>query len=262
MTEEIRQIEILGIPVDMVNMRQAIHRYRALMEAKSEDGAHGPCRLIVTPNSEIVMNAKADPAVREVILSADLVIPDGIGLVYASKILGEPLNERVTGIDFLEHILIDLADRGESIFILGSKPGTDGQPGVAELAAAKMVEKYPTLKVAGTHHGYYKPEDEAALVAEINESGADFLCVATGSPKQEQFIYNHRNELNPKVGIGVGGSLDVWAGTLKRAPEFYQKHGLEWLYRLIQEPSRYKRMAKLPVFMVKVIASKKQKGGN
>lgn len=255
LAKELETIQILGIPVNRVSMRQAVSRYRQLMEWKQEDGCHGPCRLIVTPNSEIVLNAKKDPSILKVILSADLVIPDGIGLVYASKILGEPLTERVTGIDFLEHILIDLTDRGESVFFLGSKPGQNGEPGVAQLAAANMQKKYPSLKVAGTHHGYYKPEEEEALVEEINRSGAEFLCVATGSPKQEQFIYNHRNQLKPRVGIGVGGSLDVWAGTLKRAPEFYQKHGLEWLYRLIQEPSRYKRMAKLPVFMLKVLVS-------
>ncbi len=119
-----------------------------------------------------------------------------------------------------------------------------------------MKEKYKGLKVAGTYHGYFKEPDEAAIVNAINDSGADFLCAALGSPKQEKFVFQHQDELKIKGAIGVGGSLDVWAGTLKRAPEFYRNNGLEWLYRLIQQPSRYKRMAALPLFMIKVVVSR------
>jgi N-acetylglucosaminyldiphosphoundecaprenol N-acetyl-beta-D-mannosaminyltransferase len=122
-----------------------------------------------------------------------------------------------------------------------------------------MLNKYPNLKIAGTHDGYFKKEEESSIIEEINESGADFLCAALGAPKQEKFIYEHRNELkNVRAGIGVGGSLDVWAGTVKRAPQFYQDHGLEWLYRFIKQPSRYKRMLALPVFMLRVIFSRKK----
>ena len=135
---------------------------------------------------------------------------------------------------------------------------------MAQMAAEKKMAEYPGLVVAGARDGYFKPEDEDEIVAEINASGAELLLVALGSPKQEKFIRKHRDELvNVKAAIGVGGSLDVWAGTLKRAPEFYQKHGLEWLYRLIQEPSRYKRMAAIPLFMLKVVVTKgRKKNGN
>ena len=214
----------------------------------------------MTPNSEIIVNAAKDDELKKIIEQADLVIPDGIGLVYASRIMGVPLRERVTGIDFLEAILGYLEETGQSIFFLGSKPGDAGQPSIAEQAARKMKDKYKNLKVAGTHHGYFNFQDEDSLVKLINESGADFLCAALGSPKQEKFVVNHQNQLKVKGAIGVGGSLDVWAGTLKRAPEFYRNHGLEWLYRLIQQPSRYKRMAVLPLFMIKVVISK-YKGG-
>ncbi len=143
--------------------------------------------------------------------------------------------------------------------MLGSKPANEESPSVADMAAENMLIKYPNLKIAGTHDGYFKKEEEADLVKNINESGADFLCAALGAPKQEKFIYEHRNEFtNIRAGIGVGGSLDVWAGVVKRAPIFYQEHGLEWLYRFVQEPSRYKRMAQLPLFMVKVIAKGKK----
>lgn len=244
-----KRTNILNVPVDMVDSQEAMQIFRELMKI-------GECRLIVTPNSEIIVNASKDPELKRIIEQADLIIPDGIGLVYASRILGVPLTERVTGIDFLDAILGYLEETGQSIFFLGSKPGDGDNPGVAEMAVEKMREKYKNLKVAGTHHGYFKESDEENIIKAINDSGADFLCVALGSPKQEKFVARHREKLNVKGTIGVGGSLDVWAGTLKRAPEFYRNHGLEWLYRLIQQPSRYKRMAALPLFMGKVVVSR------
>ena len=233
---------ILDVPVDLINRQEAFDIFLKLMEKEG-------CSLIVTPNSEIVVAASKDEEFKKIIESADLIIPDGIGLVYASRILGMPLKERVTGIDFLNDILAYLAKTEKSIFLFGSKPG------VAEKAGEKMKLKYPGLKVAGTHNGYFKKEEESGIVDMINNSGADFLCVALGFPKQEKFIGTYKERLAPRVAVGVGGSLDVWAGTLKRAPDFYINHGLEWLYRLIQEPSRYKRMIVLPIFMLKVIAN-------
>lgn len=235
------RVNILGVPVDMVDKEQAS---AVFAEIFSQPG----CSMIVTPNSEIVQDASKDEELRSLIASADLIIPDGIGLVYASKVMGCPLSERVTGIDFLESIIARLAQTGESIFFFGSKPG------VADEAADRMKKKYPGLRVAGTQNGYFQPEEEALIVKQINESGADFLCVALGAPKQERFIAQHRDEFTSVRGaIGVGGSLDVWAGNLKRAPEFYRNHGLEWLYRFIQQPTRFKRMLTLPVFMLRVI---------
>lgn len=235
------RVNILGVPVDMVDKEQASAVFAEIFQQPG-------CSMIVTPNSEIVQNASKDEELRSLIASADLIIPDGIGLVYASKVMGCPLSERVTGIDFLESIIARLAQTGESIFFFGSKPG------VADEAADRMKKKYPGLRVAGTQNGYFQPEEEALIVKQINESGADFLCVALGAPKQERFIAQHRDEFTSVRGaIGVGGSLDVWAGNLKRAPEFYRNHGLEWLYRFIQQPTRFKRMLTLPVFMLRVI---------
>ncbi|HZK61859.1 MAG TPA: WecB/TagA/CpsF family glycosyltransferase [Anaerovoracaceae bacterium] len=242
-----KTIKILDVPVDMVNNHQAMKVFREMME---KDG----CKLIVTPNSEIVLNATKDLELKRLIEQAGLVIPDGIGLVYASKILGEPLSERVTGVDFLNLILEYLEDTGKSIYLIGSKPCNEERTSVAELAGKAMQIKHPNLKIAGTRDGYFTKKDEPEIVKEINASGADFLCVALGSPKQEKFVFDHKDEFTTvKVGMGVGGSLDVWAGTAKRAPEFYRKHGLEWLYRFIKEPTRYKRMAQLPLFIIKVI---------
>lgn len=238
--EKANRVNILDVPMDMIDSEQAM----AVFEEKFPEPG---MTMIVTPNPEIVLAAGKDESLKTLIGSADIILPDGVGLLYASRIIGHPLKERVTGIDFLMDILGYLEKNGKSVFFFGSKPG------VAADAAANLQKKYPDLKVAGTRNGYFKPEEEPDIVREINESGADFLCVALGAPKQERFMDDHREELRCGGAIGVGGSLDVFSGNLKRAPEFYRKHGLEWLYRLIQEPSRYKRMMQLPVFMVKVI---------
>ena len=257
MTMEREKLHIWDIPVDKVDRAKAMAIFDEMM---AEPG----CSMIVTPNSEIVMNASKDDELADLIREAELVIPDGIGLVYASKILGQPLNERVTGIDFADAALQKLAKEGKSVFFFGSKPDGGSGVSVAQMAAEKKMAEYPGLVVSGMRDGYFKPEDEDSIVAQINASGAELLLVAMGSPKQEKFIQRHRGEFqNVRAAIGIGGSLDVWAGTLKRAPEFYQKHGLEWLYRLIQEPSRYKRMAALPLFMMKVVMTKgRKKNGN
>jgi N-acetylglucosaminyldiphosphoundecaprenol N-acetyl-beta-D-mannosaminyltransferase len=243
-TESKKRIRILGVPVDAVNRKEAIAVFGALLRTEG-------CSLIVTPNSEIVWNATRDAALKSVIEDADLIIPDGIGLVYASRILGSPLTERVTGIDFLDDALRLLADTGEAVYLLG------GAPGVAEKAAEHMRAQLPGLRVAGVRHGYYRPEDETAIVAEINASGAVFLCAALGSPKQERFMRAHRDALRVRAAIGVGGSLDVRAGVQKRAPAFFRDHGLEWLYRLARQPARIKRAAVLPLFMLRVLIKNK-----
>jgi len=249
--ESFKRTRILDVPVDMVNNRQAMNVFERFMEGQG-------CKLIVTPNSEILLNATRDLKLKHLIEEAGLIIPDGIGLVYASRILGEPLKERVTGVDFLSLILSYLEKEGKSIYLLGSKPRNEEREAVAVLAGKAMQEKHQSLVVAGARDGYFSKEEESSIVREINESGAEFLCVALGSPRQEKFIFDHKNEfLHVKAAMGVGGSLDVWAGTARRAPEFYQKHGLEWLFRFIQEPSRYRRMAKLPLFLIKVIVKGK-----
>ena len=249
-TDGVQRARILDIPVDLVDYDSALDRFRVFMDNPG-------CDMIVTPNSEIVVNATKDPALKDLIEHASLIIPDGIGLVKAAKIKHLPLQERVTGVDFLTRILGELEATGKSIFLLGSKPANEERASVADMAAAAMKERFPGLVVAGTNDGYFKAAEEAALVRKINESGADFLCVALGSPKQEKFIYEHKSEFTSvKAAIGVGGTLDVWAGTVKSAPEFLQNHGLEWLYRFLKEPVRFKRVLQLPVFMLKVMFTK------
>ena len=240
------KLNLLGIEVDKVNAADALSAFREFMKTPELD-------LICTPNSEIIMNAKKDPEMEAILKKASLVIPDGIGIVYASRILKDPLEGRVTGVDFLSDILACSAKEGYRVYLLGAKPG------VAEAAAKKMTETYPGLQIVGTHDGYFKADEEEALAKAIGETKPDFLCVAMGSPKQEKFAVRYKELLGVKAAMGVGGSLDVWAGTAKRAPEFYQKHGLEWFYRLCQEPSRIGRMMALPAFMLKVLFSPKDK---
>lgn len=246
---ETDRVMILDVPLDIVDMEQAAGKLAELMR---RDG----CSIIVTPNSEIVVNAGKDTELKGIISTADLIIPDGIGLVYASKLLGFPLKERVTGIDFLYRALGLLEKEQKSVFLLGGRPQGKGALSVAETAAMRMKERFPGLRIAGIHHGYFNDEEELKIVEEINRSGADFLCVALGSPKQEKFMGRHRSKLLVKAAIGVGGSLDVWAGTVKRAPRFFRDHGLEWLYRFVKQPARYKRIAALPKFMIKVLISR------
>ena len=232
-------VEILGVKVDKVGMAEAVEVFKKLMEA---DGLS----RIVTPNPEIILSAQNDEKIKDVLNSADLAIPDGVSILKAAKKLGQPIKERVTGVDFTFEALKYLAECGKSAYFLGAKPG------IAEAAAKNISEQIPGLKIAGFGDGYFKKEEESSVIEQINSSGADFLCLALGAPKQELFAFEHAGELCCKAAIGVGGAFDVWSGTLKRAPLFYQKLGIEWLYRLIQEPARIKRMIRIPMFLMKV----------
>ena len=241
------KIPILGINFDNVNMEEAVKK---CMNYLSEEKGH----LVVTPNPEIVMRAKDDPEFKRIINEAALVIPDGIGVVKGAKILGTPLKERVAGYDLICNLFEQGKDGSISFYFWGSKPG------VAIAAMEKIKEKYPNLRVLGAHTGYYTEEEEKEIVNEIRELKPDVLLAGLGFPKQEKTINKYLNEGFFKIGIGCGGSIDVIAGEVKRAPKLFIKLHLEWFYRLLKQPSRWKRMLVLPQFMkeVKKVA-KKQK---
>lgn len=241
------KIDILGAKVDKVTMEEAINRIEGYI-------ADGSPRQVITLNAEIIYQALSEPKLMEIINEADLVTPDGAGVVLASKVLDSPVPERVTGIDLLQELVGVAPDKGWRMFFFG------GEPGVADQAAAKLIADYPNLKIVGTNHGFIKSkEDKDNLLTKIKESKPHILCVALGAPRQEYWIKEHLAKLQVPVAIGVGGSLDVISGKAKRAPEVYQKLQLEWLYRLIKEPYRYKRMLALPKFMVKVLLTKRNK---
>ena len=226
--------EVMGVLFDNVTMDEALERAKALL-------AGDRAAYVVTPNAEIVYEAMHDTAMCQLVNGADLVLPDGAGVVLASKILKDPLKEKVAGVDFADHLLGVLAETGGSVYLLGSKPG------VAELAAEKMLAKHPGLIIAGMADGYFK--DEGPVVEKINAVKPDVLFVCLGAPKQEKFMVAHREELQVKLMAGLGGSLDSFAGTVKRAPKWMIDLSLEWLYRLIKEPKRFKRMLRLPKFL-------------
>ncbi len=230
-------VNILGANVHTVTMDEAEEQAMALMETDKPS-------VIYTPNSEIILYASNNPEFMEKLNSADLTIADGIGVVYAAKMLHKPLKERVAGYDLVCRILKKMAAAGKSVYLLGSKPG------VAEKAAEAILKNNPGIVIAGTHDGYFK-EDEP-VIESVNAAKPDFLMVCLGFPKQEEWIYDNRGKLNAKLIIGAGGSLDVFAGTVLRAPEFFCRHGLEWFYRLIKQPYRFIRMLALPKFAIKV----------
>lgn len=236
------RINILGVGFDNVTMAEAVARGRELLDA---DGAH----YVVTPNPEIVEACRADADAMAAVNGADLVLPDGIGVIYGARMLKTPLKERVPGIEFGTAMLEYCAKSGKSVFFLGAKPG------VAEQAAKNLQARFPGLSVAGTKDGYFK--DDAAAAAAIKDSGAEMALICLGAPKQEKFMAKYGEATGAKLLLGLGGSLDVFAGVARRAPDFYVKHNLEWFYRLIKNPSRAGRMMKLPLFLIHVAGSGK-----
>ncbi len=199
---------------------------------------------VYTPNSEIVQTCIENPFLYGVINSAEFILPDGIGVIKAAKLLGLPITERLPGVEMGEAVLSRI-DGSVGVYILG------GKPGVAVTAAANLKEKYPALSVVGTHDGYFNKtgEESLAVVDEINASGARLLLVCLGAPAQEIWIHDNRYKLTTvKLAMALGGSVDVYAGTVKRAPDIFCRLGLEWLYRLLREPKRIGRMMSLPKF--------------
>ena len=227
--------DVLGVAFDDVTMDEAVDRALAMLE---EDGPH----LVVTPNPEIVQRANKDRAFAEILAGADLVVPDGVGVIYAAKILGRPLKSRVPGIDLAAALMGRVVGTGKRLFLLGAAPG------VAEQAAVNLRAAYPGLVVCGTHDGYF--EEDGPVIDAIRRAEADIVFVCLGAPKQEKWIAAHGEAAGARLYLGLGGSLDVFAGKAERAPERFQRLGLEWLYRLLKEPSRIGRMAKLPLFLV------------
>ncbi len=244
-------ISIFGVNIDKLTLKDAEERVNSFLNSNK-------INTIYTPNTEIVMEARKDDSLKKILNSGGLVIPDGIGLIYASKIKKKALPERVTGFDLSMKILNMANDKGCSLFLVG------GKPGIADMAVKNIKKQYPNINIVGSHHGYFKGthlgykehEEETKVLNKIKESNPDIIFVGFGAPKSEKWIHENKDKLNCKVIIGNGGTIDILAGTVKRAPEVYQKLGLEWLYRLIKDPKRIKRQIALPLFMLIVLFSK------
>ncbi len=233
------RIDVLDTKFDNLNMDEALDMACELMERRC--GAY-----VVTPNPEIVLLCRENSEMSRAVEEAPLVIADGVGVIYGAKILGTPLKEKLPGIDFSCGLMRRMAERGQSVFLFGAKPG------VADTAAEEIKKLFPGIKIAGTNDGYFT--DDGPIVEKINAARPDLLLVCLGAPKQELWMRSHAGSLDAGLMIGAGGSMDVFAGTVQRAPEGWQKAGLEWLYRLIKEPRRIGRMMKLPKFMLLVMA--------
>ncbi len=238
------RIDVLGVGFDNLTMDEAVAEGLRLTESQ---GTH----YVVTPNPEIVELCRENLAAKIAVNEADLVLADGIGVVKGAAMLGTPLKGRVPGIEFAAGLMAGLAAKGKKLYLLGAKPG------VAEQAAGRLQTTYPGLVIAGTHDGYFK--DDAAVAEEIRKTGADVVFVCLGAPKQELWMKKFGPATGAHLLCGLGGSLDVFAGVVERAPKFWSDHGLEWFYRLCREPRRIGRMMKLPLFLVHVRQEKRKK---
>jgi len=235
-----KTIEIAGINIDDISMDQAVERIYEFIESNENHS-------VFTPNAEIMMDGITNKQMKAILNSADMLVADGAGVVLASKILGKSVTEKVSGFDLVKNLLIASSKRPIKFYLFG------GKPGIAEKANANIICDYPGAEVVGTRNGYFTKEEEPSIIEDINNSGADVLLVCLGAPKQEFWISENKNRLKVKASLGVGGTMDVLAGNVKLAPDFFRNNGLEWLYRLYKEPWRFKRMLKLPKFILYVL---------
>lgn len=232
---------MLGAQVDGLNLDQCADRISRCVEEEKEE----PC-FVITLNPELLYRSQYDRELLAMINRAGMVTPDGVGLVWACRVAGCPVPERVTGIDLMVRLLERASARGWRVFFLGSGPG------VAETAAKRAMEMFPGLQVVGTHHGYFTDQDSQEAIGKIIDASTQLLFVALGSPRQERWIDHNLKLLGSVVAMGVGGSLDVLSGNVRRAPEWFCRHNLEWLGRLLNEPARWRRMLVLPRFAIMV----------
>ena len=239
------KIEILGVQFDNLTREEAARAGERLL---AEDKFH----YAVTPNPEFILASEKDRDFLEVLNSADLVLADGVGVVYSAKILGKPLKGRVPGIEFAADMLACLNRMGGRLYLLGAKPG------VAEEAGRRIQAQYPGIVLCGTQDGYFK--DEEAALLKVAAARPDLLFVCLGAPKQEKWMARWGRHTGARLAIGLGGALDVFAGNVERAPESWRRLGLEWAYRLKKEPQRAGRMAKLPLVLVKAAGERIREG--
>jgi len=229
---------ILGVRVHRVTMAGAVEAVRRMLR---DGGVH----QVVTVNGAMLLRAARDESIRSVLNDATLAVADGIGVVVAARILGRPAPARVPGVELAGELAGVAAAEGHRIFLLGAAPG------VAEGAADALRAQYPGLQIAGVEHGYF--HDEAAVVASIRRAQPHILFVAMGFPRQELWIAEHRERLGVPVSMGIGGTLDVLAGRARRAPRWVQRAGLEWAYRAVREPRRWRTAATLPLLILLAI---------
>ncbi len=240
-------VSILGLPVHRVSTEDALC-FLGDAVARRDVPRH-----VVTADASMAVTARHDPDLRAIIAGADLVTPDGAGILWASRLLGCPLTSKVSGVDLVAHAGRLSAERGWRLFFLGAAPG------VAAEAAARLRERFPGAQIVGTHDGYFAPDQEPEVLAQIRDARPDVLFVAFGIPRQEKWIARHKAVLGVPVSLGVGGSFDVHSGRVRRAPIWMQERGLEWLHRLAANPKKIGKVMTLPKFVL--LALRQRLGG-
>jgi len=246
-------VYVLGVRVDCVSQQQAIDAIDRMVARYRAADKQMPCQQVATVNMEYVMAAQRNATFRQCLNECALTTADGAGIVWATRYLGRPAPERVTGTDLLPALAQRCAERGYRLYLLGAAPG------VAEAAAQRLQQLAPGLQVAGTYAGSPAPAEEEAMLARIAGSDADILCVAYGAPAQDLWIMRNRARLSVAVAMGVGGAYDFIAGKQRRAPLWMRHAGLEWFYRLYREPWRWRRMLALPQCTILVILKGRKK---
>ncbi len=238
------RVRILGMPVDVLTMDGCMERISGFVQS-------GRPHLVVTADSSGIVQAQTDPGLAELYHTADLVTPDSAGVVWAMRRAGRSVPSRVSGVDIVDHVCGMSAERGWRVFFLGAAPG------VAELAAERMRLRHPGCNIVGARHGYFPPESDAVVAAEVAETKPDILFVAMGIPRQEKFIRATESIVGAKVAMGVGGSFDVFSGKVKRAPKLLQKLRMEWAWRLAQNPKKIGKVMLLPRFVLMILRERR-----
>lgn len=243
-------ISILGVPIDAVTRDEAGIITENLIKESNKS-----CKMIFAPNVEFIMYAQKDKEFFDILKQSSLSTPDSIGVIIGAKLQKKSFPERIPGQSYFRKIIELSNEKGYSIYLLG------GKPGIPEKAKENLEKIFPNVNIIGYHHGYFDENEEKEVISEINELKPNVLFVALGAPRQEKWIYNHRNELKVDVATGQGGTYDYEAGKIKRAPVWVQKIGMEWFWRLCREPKRIKRQLVLPVYLVKILFKKDKTKG-
>lgn len=242
-TTPLQEARILGVRVHALRMTDALHQIERFIAQRTP-------RLVITADANAILLALHNPEFRALMEQAALITADGFGLLWAGKRLGHPFPERVSGVDLVEQLVRLSHEKGYRLYFVGAAPG------VAQRAAEQLLRRYPNAQIVGVQHGYFTPEEEPAVVAQIAAAHPDVVLIGMGMPRQEQWAWRHKDALGAPVLIGVGGSFDVYGGVVRRAPRWLQRIGGEWLWRLLQDPRKIKKVRNLPRFAWLVLRAK------
>lgn len=244
-------ITILGVSIDNVNLEECGQKTKELIESSNKS-----CKMVVAPNTEFIMRAQEDKEFFDILKQADFATPDSVGVMIGGKLQKKPFKQRIPGQAYFREIFRVAEKEGWTIYLLG------GKDDVPDKAKEKLQNDFPNAKIVGVHEGFFEKDSEEDVIKEINSLKPNILFVAMGAPIQEKWIYNNKHRLQVDIATGQGGTFDYEAGRIRRAPRWVQTIGMEWLWRLIIQPSRIIRMIVLPKYLIKVLFKKDITKGN